>query len=79
MTSLNFITCKKCKETYFVGIDGRDTRKAPKSSGSVGKVPYIALGNDEIERCEELSASAECPSCRTLCKVETSTPVKTRS
>jgi len=68
---IQIISCKKCKKDYLMGIDGKDIREAKTSGGRTEGVPFMAIGNDEIEKSEELNLKEiECKRCGDLCKVK---------
>jgi len=69
---LHFI--KHCGTTWLVGINGKDIRGWG-SGGELDGTPYLAFGNDEIEKAVMLPEESECPTCGELTKIETSEPV----
>lgn len=74
---LHFIHCNKCKADYLVGIDNKNIVQSKTSGGKLGKTPYMAIGNDEIEKAPRLEDNDEinCSKCGTCCKVETKCPI----
>lgn len=68
--SILFITCPKCKKDYWVGMNDKDLRGAQKSSGKLDSIPWIAVGNDEIEAAPKAAKSVKCHICGTLCQVK---------
>lgn len=72
MITLQFITCVKCKESYLVGMDGKDIRKAQTSGGEMDDgTPYMAIGNEDIPD-KKIPRTAPCPKCGASCEVTTS-------
>ena len=69
MTKLAFIHCNKCKKDYLVGIDNKELLNAKPSGGKVGKTPFMAIGNDELNRLPLLGEETNCRNCGTCCKV----------
>ena len=49
---LLFTTCKSCGKSYLVGVNGKDIREKKFSGGRHEGVPFIAFGQDEIDRIE---------------------------
>lgn len=68
--NLQVITCKKCKNDYLVGIDGKDITK----KGSFGKheeIDFFSIGNDEIDESKKIKKTINCPECKTRCNIVT--------
>lgn len=70
MTTLCFIHCNKCKKDYLVGIDGKELLNAKTSGGKVSKTPFMAIGNDELDRMPKIGSESNCRACGTCCKVK---------
>lgn len=70
--SLQLIHCKKCNESYLVGINRADVRKIKPESGMLGDDPWIAIGQEQIENGPRIDPGdrVPCPKCKTECIVE---------
>jgi hypothetical protein len=69
---LLFTTCKSCGKSYLVGVNGKDVREKKFSGGRTGGVPFIAFGQDEIDRIEggiNEGDEIRCPGCGEMVKV----------
>jgi predicted molibdopterin-dependent oxidoreductase YjgC len=74
MVELKFISCPTCKKDYMVGIGDKDLRNATHSGGKVDGIPYIAIGNDEIESAPAIKSSkTKCHICGTECDIKSAT------
>lgn len=80
MNGLQMIKCEKCKTEILVGIDGKDIRKTKTSGGKTiiegQKVPFMAIGNEELDKAPKLPDEVSCPTCGTVCKVKKSIRVE---
>jgi len=61
-----------CGSERVVGIDGKDIRKAATSGGEFDGVPFMAIGNDEIEKAPDLPEKVKCHVCGELVDVKMS-------
>jgi hypothetical protein len=52
-----------CGKDWLVGIDGKDIRSSKIGSGNAGDVPFISIGNDEIEHAPRIKSSLPCKIC----------------
>ena len=71
-TGLLLTTCKFCGKSYLVGVNGKDVRKKKFSGGKCEGVPFIAFGQDEIDRIEGGVSEGDeipCPGCGKTVKV----------
>lgn len=68
-TKLHITDCKKCGKQHVVGINGKDIRDSKTSGGKAGDIPFMAIGNDELEKAKALPEEVECKNCGTLCKI----------
>ena len=69
---LNYTTCKNCKKSYLVGLNGKDIRERKKAGGFTAKEAVVAIGNEELKTCKEIPEDVECPNCKTICVVKNS-------
>ncbi len=74
MSTLHFIS--HCDSTLLVGIDGKDIRESETSGGKLDDTPYMAIGNDEIEKAPDLPEQVKCPKCGKLVDVKISESFK---
>ena len=72
LTHLQFTHCQRCGADYLVGINGKDIRDAKTSGGKFQEIPFMAIGNEEIEKAAKLPKEVPCKKCGNLCKVEDS-------
>lgn len=68
-TILQITDCKKCGKQYVVGINGKDIRNSETSGGKAGDIPFMAIGNDELEKAKYLSELIDCKNCGNICEV----------
>ncbi len=61
--------CKKCGKQYIVGINGKDIRTSETSGGKIGDIPFMAIGNDEIEKAKPLPVLVDCKNCGNICRI----------
>jgi len=76
LSEILFITCPKCKKDYWVGMNGKDLRGAKKTGGKSDGIPWIALGNDQIEAAPKAARYVACHICGTRCQVKKAGPAK---
>ena len=71
MTGMQFTDCENCRKMYLVGVDGKDIRDSKTSGGKIGNVPYMAIGNEEIEKAKKIPDKVPCKNCGNMCIVFT--------
>jgi len=76
MTKNGIQVISHCGKDRLVGINGKDIRKSKTSGGSVDGVPFMAIGNEEIDDKPQLPTEIPCDKCGTLTKVITLKPEK---
>ena len=72
MTILHFIHCNRCKKDYLVGVDNKELIRAKTSGGKLGNTPFMAIGNDELDRMPKIGRETNCRICGTCCQVKIS-------
>lgn len=75
---IDFVYCQICDALYMVGFMGKSI-KGKGSGGNLGGVPYLALGNEELENVPNIFKEGDghpCPHCGLLCKVSVGKPVE---
>lgn len=74
MVTLQIIHCKKCNADYLMGIDRKDIGKSKTSGGDFQGTPFMAIGNDEMDKAPEIKSTLDneikCRQCGELCKIK---------
>jgi len=71
MVKLQITNCKNCGKDYLVGIDGKDIRQSETSGGEYDRIPFMAIGNEEMEEAPILANDKiPCKNCGILCELK---------
>lgn len=59
-----------CGKDWMIGINGKDITSSQTSGGRMGDVPYLAIGNDEIEKAPDIPQKSPCRKCGEMVDVK---------